>query len=309
MSSNIEDIYQALVNAGITEEDIESQINEKYNEYQGFMSKQAILFLIAKEHGLDIGSSSTDDIIHYEIDYNDFAIPISNVTETMSNIVIIGRILKVFDTRNFIRKDGSPGTVGFFFMGDKSGTIKIVLWDDQANLMGKEYFQAGEIVQIIGGYSKVGLNDEIEVHLSKVGKIILSPKDVDLSNIPKVETFKDLKVQGTISLKIDSGLSIKELYDKDGFIKSITGVIQIEEFKEIVKKNGEKTFLLKLILSDDTSSIRVLVWGMKAVECIKNLSEGDSIKLSNVVLKENSYTVEKELVFTKNSRLEFFNSK
>jgi len=301
MSSSIEDIYQALLNAGITEEDIERQINEKYNEFQGFMSRPAILFLIAKEQGLDIASSNSTEMIQYEIDYNDFAIPISSVTETMSNIVISGRIFKNFGTKNFVRKDGSTGKVGSFLMGDKSGIIKIVLWDDQVEIMDKEYFQVGEIVQLIGGYSKVGLNDEIEVHLSKTGKIILSPKDVNRSQIPKLDSFKDLKLQGSISLKEDSRLSIKELYDKEGFIKSITGVIKIEEFKEIMKKNGEKTFLLKLILRDDTSSIRVLVWGMKAVEYIKNLSEGDSIKLSNVVLKENSYTNEKELVFTKNT--------
>ena len=77
-----------------------------------------------------------------------------------------------------------------------------------------------------------------------------------------------------------------------------------KEFKEIIKNNGEETFLLKLILSDDTSSIRVLIWGMNAIESLKNLSDGDGVKLSDVIIKENSYTNEKELVFTKNSSLE-----
>lgn len=303
MSSNIDDIYQALLNAGITEDDIERQVNEKYNEFQGFMSKQAILFLIAKDHGLDIISLNTDDLIYQEIDYNDFAIPISKITEIMSNIVITGRILRIFDTNNFVRKDGSPGKVGSFVINDKSGTIKIVLWDEQAKILKKKFFRTGEIVQVIGGYSKLGLKNEIEVHLSKAGKIILSPKDVDFSEITDLDVFKDIKAQGSWTLKNNSRLSIKELYDKEGFIKSITGIIQIEEFKEIIKKNGENTFLLKLILKDDTSSIKVLVWGMNAVEYLKNISDGNGVKLSNVVLKENPYTNEKELVFTKNSRL------
>lgn len=304
MCSNNEDVYQVLINAGIDEQEIERQVKEKYNEYQGFVSKEAILFLIAKEHGLDIASCSSDELVHYEIDYNDFTIPISNITENITNIVITGRILRNFGTKNFMRKDGSPGLVGSFAIGDNSGTIKVVLWNDQVKIMEKEYFQAGEIIQIIGGYSKVGLNEKIEVHLSKIGKIILSPKNADLSNIPKSDKFKNLKVQGIVSLKKDSGLSIKELNVKEGFIKSIKGSIKIEEFKEIIKINGEKTFLLKLILSDDTSSIRFLVWGMNAVKCLKNLSEGDYVKLSNVVVKENLYTNEKELIFTKNSLLE-----
>ena len=301
MSFNIEDIYQALLKAGITEEEIERQINERYNELQGFMSKQAILFLIAKEHGLDIASSNTDELIHQEIDYNDFVIPISDVTDTMNNIVLVGRILRIFDLHNFVRKDGSLGKVGSFIIGDKSGTIKVVLWEEKTEIMEKNFFRAGEIVQGIGGYSKIGLDDEIEVHLSKAGKIILAPKDVSLSQVPPLDAFKDLKVQRT---KKNYELSINELLDKEGFIKVITGVIKIEEFKEIIKKNGEKTFLLKLILSDDTSAIRVLIWGMDAVNSLKTLVDGDGVQLSNVVLNENAYTNEKELVFTQKSRLE-----
>ena len=70
-----------------------------------------------------------------------------------------------------------------------------------------------------------------------------------------------------------------------------------------MKKNEDKTFLLKLILSDDTSSIRVLVWGINAVESLKILNDGIGVKLSNVMIKENPYSNEKELVYTKNSRM------
>ena len=302
MSSNIEDIYQALLKAGITEDDIDRQVEEKYNEFQGFMSKQAILFLIAKKQGLDIASSDIGEPIHYEIDYNDFAIPISEVTETMNNIVITGRILRVFNMHNFVRKDGSHGKVGSFIIGDKSGTIKVVLWNDQAKIMERDFFKAGEIIQVVGEYSKIGLNDEIEVHLSKAGKIILSPKDVNLPLIPVMESFQDSN--RTQSLRKDSGLSIKDLYEKEGFIKSITGIIKVEEFKELIKKDGEKTFLLKLLLTDDISSIRVLLWGVNAVETLKIVSDGDSVHLSNVAIRKNAYTSEKELIFTSKSGLE-----
>jgi replication factor A1 len=220
----------------------------------------------------------------------------------MSNIVIIGRVLKISNIRKFNRKDGSPGKVGSFIIGDKSGTIKVVLWNEQVEITRKEYFRIGEIIQVIGGYSKIGLNDEIEVHLSKTGKIILSPRDVSILQFPELDSFRDLK--GTQSFRKDSELSIKDLYEKEGFIKTITGLVKVEEFKELVKKDGETTFLLKLILSDDTSSIRVLVWNMNAVKTLKILSDGDNVQLSNVAIKENPYTNEKELIFTKKSSLD-----
>ncbi|GAH20896.1 unnamed protein product, partial [marine sediment metagenome] len=60
----------------------------------------------------------------------------------------------------------------------------------------------------------------------------------------------------------------------------IQGQIQIEIFKEITKKSGEKTFLLKLLLSDDSATIRVLIWGMSAIEYLKVISNSDTVVIS-----------------------------
>ncbi|MFX1470734.1 MAG: hypothetical protein ACFFB8_19015 [Promethearchaeota archaeon] len=59
-----------------------------------------------------------------------------------------------------------------------------------------------------------------------------------------------------------------------------------------------------MVLTDATSSIKVNIWGLKAVECVKLINDGDVVKLSNVVIIENNYSNEKELSFIKRSRLE-----
>ena len=182
MDFDFEEVYQALVKAGFSDEEIEQEIKEKFNEFQGFMTKEAILFLIAKEHGLSIitvdnqfdENNENEDLI----DYNEFLINIEDITAGMDNLVVVGRITYIFHPREFVRKDGSLGKVGSFIIKDKTAKIKVTLWDDQCYLIGNEFFQLGEIVQVIGAYSKVGLNEEIEVHLSRQGKIRLSPKDL-----------------------------------------------------------------------------------------------------------------------------------
>ena len=45
---------------------------------------------------------------------------------------------------------------------------------------------------------------------------------------------------------------------------------------------------------------------MKAVECSEIINEGEGVKLSNILIKENTFSNEKELNFTKTSRLEVF---
>jgi len=43
---------------------------------------------------------------------------------------------------------------------------------------------------------------------------------------------------------------------------------------------------------------------LKAVECVKTIEDGNSIKLSNVILKEDTYSNEKQLNSTKRTILE-----
>ncbi|MFX1273621.1 MAG: hypothetical protein ACFFBP_23090 [Promethearchaeota archaeon] len=303
MIPDVDDLYQALINAGMTESEIEHQINKKAQILGGFMSNEAILFVIAKEMGVNIRGTNNNlediDFMEEDFDYDDFTIDISLVEDGMSSIVIIGRIERIYPIREFTRKDGTKGIVGSFTINDGSGSIKIVLWDSQVDVMKNDYFMFNEIVRIIGGYSKMGIKDQLEVHLGKKGKIILAPLEEDVNKkIPKL--FREYMKSSILDL---NPIKISVALEKDGFITNISGIVHIEEFLEKISKNGEKTFLLRFYLSDDSDSIQVIAWGMDAVNCLKQMIDGDEIMLSNVIIKENSYTRTKQVHLTKKSIL------
>jgi replication factor A1 len=297
MIEKTEEIYHILLESGLEEEEIKSQIKQKNSEFQGLMSKDAILYLIAKEHGINISSIEDNKEIESKpediVDYNDFLVPISDITQGLQNIVIKGTVSTIFGIRDFMRKDGSPGRVGTFEMCDSSGRIKVVLWGEQTNFIKNELFEKGIKIQLIGGYSKVGLNDQLEVHLNKKGKI----------KLPENTKNERKTISPSSKIAIPSKLSIKDLFDKEGFVRCVSGIVHVEEFKEITKKSGEKTFLLKLTISDRTGKINVNIWDLKAVQFVKLLSEGDIIKISNVMIKYNSYSDEKEVNLTKSSNI------
>jgi len=110
------------------------------------------------------------------------------------------------------------------------------------------------------------------------------------------------------------GLQFSESDDKDllnipdkedKFISIIEGtVVKIEQFKEKVLENGEMIFLLRFLLASESSTIPVVVWGMQAVECLKLINEGISIKLMNIITKFNEYSHQEEVRFTKNTKIE-----
>jgi len=305
MSASIEDLYLKLLESGFSEEELERHVQNKAKEFGGFMSKQGILFIIAKENGIQLHSSDINEAFYKEfeeeIDYDDFTIDISEVKESMTNIVLLGKILKNYETREFTRKDGTPGIVGSFLLGDISQTIKVILWDDKVDITKNKFFRKNELIRIIGGYCRMGRDSNLEVHLGRKGRIILSPENVSKNVEKKLNNLE--YDQSQIDSPQKPAFKIKDLIERYNYIKFIQGLIQIEEFKEVNTKNGEKTFLLKLILSDESKAIRVIIWGMNAIECLKVLSNGDFVEITNLTVKQNTYIDEKELLFTKNSVL------
>jgi len=314
MVERAEEIYQALLDAGISEQEINENVTEKEAEFQGFMMKPAILYLIAKEHGINVDSTENKEILNHIteeiIDYNDFAIPISSIMENMRNIVIVGKLEAVFQVSDFVKKDGTPGQVGSFKICDNTDCIKVVLWNESVKIMENELFTKGEIIQIIGVYSKKGKDGKLEVHLGRQGKIILAPENAKFPQIVDLKTSTSQPAeQSNVVLrenaKKKSKWIIQDLFEKEGFIRFISGVVEVDFFKELTLKNGEKSFLLKFILKDESGSIKVNIWGIRAVEFLKLITDGATVKLSNVVIKENSYSNEKELNFTKKSDILF----
>ena len=307
MSISIDELYQKLLDSGISEADLEKQVKHKESEFGGFMSKQGILFIIAKENGIYVQSPDINEQLYdefeEEIDYDEFTIRLSELKEEMRNIVLLGKILQIYEPREFSRKDGSVGRIASFLFGAGSQKIKIILWDDKVDLVKNEYFRANELIRIIGGYCKKGRNDKLEVHLGKRGKVILSPEISNKKLKLQLDSIEENIPSETIS-KNDSSVRINDLVERFNYITRIQGQVQIDIFKEITKKSGDKTFLLKLILSDDSATIRIIIWGIFAVECLKLINDNDTIVISNVSVKRNKFTNEKELVFTKNSTLE-----
>ena len=99
---------------------------------------------------------------------------------------------------------------------------------------------------------------------------------------------------------------IKELNNediRDSFVAQVKGTVDKLEFKELEPKGGDIRFLLKFVLYDNISSIGVVVWGLKAIKLLKLINEGDSIILSNFLVKYNTYSKVNEIHLVTNSKL------
>ncbi|MBY9018889.1 MAG: hypothetical protein KGD66_08665 [Candidatus Lokiarchaeota archaeon] len=302
-----DELYQILLKEGLEDEEIEKAIQKKNREFGGFMTQEGMLFLIAKERGINIRNPDFDPEVYHaveeEIDYDEFTIRVSEISEGMVNIVLLGKIIQKFKINEFVRNDGSIGMVGSFMLQDESDAIKVVAWDEQVKILQSEYFREGELVRIIEGYSKMGRNEELEVHLGRRGKIMLSPEDVS-SNVKKRLEILEPSEKIAKKSEIKNSVPLRISMQNEKFIRVVKGIVIVEEFKEITLKSGQDTFLLKLNITDEEDySVRIILWGDDAINCLKMIDEGEGYSFHDLMVKENSYTGEKELSFTKKSSI------
>ncbi|MFW9971854.1 MAG: OB-fold nucleic acid binding domain-containing protein [Candidatus Odinarchaeota archaeon] len=109
--------------------------------------------------------------------FQDKRIVIANITLNMRNITLSGWIKQIFGVYTFDKEEGTKGKVGSFLLSDRSGEIRVVLWDDNVKYMKGNEFNIGRSVYVIDGYSKEGKEGGIEVHVSSYGSIyILHPE-------------------------------------------------------------------------------------------------------------------------------------
>ena len=305
-----------------SQSELEQKIKKKRAEFKDTMGVAGILFLIAREEGLQVDErfqtqkwiinpstrEYTQDHMD-EIDLDEFTLNIDQIQEGMNTLVVIGRISDINPVRNFTRKDGTPGVVGSFELVDETGEIKVVVWGEKVQILQSEFFLVNTVVRVIADYSRLNDNEfygGLELHVGRKGDIQIDPQELDSDSIPR-----SLAKENTPHLrkgKRGERIPIEEVRKERGyFYGSIAGnILGQPEFKRIEKtKEGKVYFLLTFLLSDETSAINISIWGNKAKKLQEVLTPNLAIKLTNFRVQKNSYTHDVDATLIKTSRLAF----
>ena len=85
------------------------------------------------------------------------------------------------------------------------------------------------------------------------------------------------------------------------FIDRMVGTVHIESIKKINEEKDAEGYVLKLILNDESSSIKVIIEGVTDLKVLNSISEEDYVEFRNVYVRFNTETNEKELYFDQDS--------
>jgi len=108
---------------------------------------------------------SDKKIVLPEIETKENTIKVSGITPDLRGFSSELRVIKVYRPREY-----SGGKVSSLVAGDNTGTIRVVLWDEKAELA--DQLAPGDGVLLQNIYSKSNLNNEPEIHVGKYGNLL-----------------------------------------------------------------------------------------------------------------------------------------
>ncbi|MHA1212598.1 MAG: hypothetical protein ACTSSH_09060, partial [Candidatus Heimdallarchaeota archaeon] len=145
-------------------------------------------------------------------------------------------------------------------------------------------YKTSDILEVVGGYTRQGLNGTIEVHLGKNGSLnkksdlkIDVPDDI-LNSESTIQPFS--KGPKEPSKEVRSA-ELEERMSNISVLARITGISSIKEFQ---RKDGTTSVVGSLLVLDNSGPRRITIWD-SMTDYIKKVEIGDVIRIEGAYVK------------------------
>lgn len=255
-------------------EEIERRIEAKRAKLSGLISKEGAAQIVASELGITFDKQK---------------MKASNLLSGMRRVGITGKILRINKIVEY-NKNGRSGKIASFFMGDETGTIRVVLWDvNHIKLFENKELKEGDVIEISNGDVR-----NSELHLSSFGDIKLS--SVVLENVQTKQSVQ-FKVIGKAQMNdnISVRAFIVQIFGPTFYLvcpecnKKVSEMGECEVHGKVIPK---KNAILTLIVDDGTGNIRAVLFS----EQIKKMLNSEELPTSDSFMVNREELIGKEII-------------
>lgn len=260
---DLEQIVQQilLVRRDLSRKEILNKIYEKKRSAEDYYLDEVAARIVASELGVEIPREAEELKLQ---------LTISDLISGLNDVTVTGRVILLYPGKTFRRSDLTEGKIVRLLIGDKTGTLTVVLWDDKTVHVESGEISSGQILRILHGYVREGLNGKLELHVGQRGDVQVSPSDVAENTYPSIASFID---------KISRLTTKRRRANVSGVIQE---VYQASEFK---RKDGTNGKVRRLRLKDATGQTTVVFWNQKVDE-LGDVKKGDHLRIMNARLKK-----------------------
>ena len=191
---------------------------------------------------------------------------IGEISEKDLLVNIVGTVVSASTPSGFTRSDGTSGQIASLQVGDETGKIRVVLWNEKAEAA--DGISENMVVDVSHGRVRRGQTGDIEVHLSQSSELRL------LKNPPKGVGAPRLLLKKIQDLK--PGLSSVDV---------LARIAVLGHSRSFQRQFGGEGRVGDVTLVDETGSIRLSLWDDR-VELLRELVPGTAILLKGAYTRE-----------------------
>lgn len=259
---SVEEIIEQILSSGAasSREEVWQKITGKKKAAGGFLTDETAARLVASELGVEIEQT----LVHSG------EIPIGELVFGLNNVSVVGRVVFVYPLQSYARKNGTESQFARLIVADKTGALRVLLWDDKASLVRDDKVRRGQIVRVLHGYVREARDGQLELHLGNRGEVQVDPQDVKEENYPAAESFLE---------KIGKLTKSKKKASIAGMVESVSS---LKVFQREDKTEGK---VLRLSLKDASGRITMVFWNSKA-DAFKDVQVGERLQVIDAKVKE-----------------------
>ena len=257
-----EDIIRRIVSVreDLSLEDVRTLIEAKKSESDGYLTDEVAARIVAAELGVEISRGTPR-----------LRVLIKNLVSGLGKVTVIGRVIAVFPPRVFVNALGTEKKKVSLLIADKTGILRIVLWNEETGILESLRINRGKIVQVSNGYILEGSDGNLELRLGRKGKIEVGPKGVKERDYPMLPRLKKI---GKVSSE-----------HRNRRITLIGKILERFPLSSFERRDNSVGRVLRLLLADGTGELPVVAWNERA-EALENIAIGSHLLLVNAKVKE-----------------------
>jgi hypothetical protein len=161
----------------ITREAVLERLQTERNKTGGLIADTTLLRLIAAEYGVQV---SADTVYDHEL-------PINHLIPELNDVTVSGRVVAVYPAKTFEGK--KSGKYASLMVADKEGVLRVMLWNDKANLVESSELKTGLLVRFSHGYTREDRAGKVELHLGEKSTVEINPHGLQAENYPSISKF------------------------------------------------------------------------------------------------------------------------
>ena len=246
----------------LSPEQIRDLIDEKKRKVgAGYLTDQGALFLVAADLGV-----SFDSLPKAQSGLKDIYVGAKEVT-------VVARIMNVYPVHTFTKRESNEqAATRTLVVYDKDVRVKVKLWDRHVAIPDEMGLQVGDVIKIIKGYVRAGLD----------GKPV-----INLGSYSAIETVRDDQAIPSIESLASTVDSVSGPQDSAVITGTISANPRVSDF---VNAKGEASKSLQLQVSNDsgTRTLRTVIWNIDESRLPKVFKVGAKLRMVGVRVKQGN---------------------